>query len=210
MFMQAVQSRAVKKVPAGGAMWRLRSLVAMGHSNLRIARALGVHKDAVNRLVAGDVEFVSDRRFRDVHYLWEAWWDKRPPERNHHERIAASKARHKAQARKWPTPVNLDEDHLDELGYRPTAHWHPATGAGIADDYPLGVRQVAALWRFVSWAWTRNARRLSSLCRRSSTSWRSTGPTPAGAIRSRCAISCRREGSDYAPEKGVPAVRAPR
>ena len=73
MLMKAAESRVVEKVPAGGAMWRLRSLVAMGHSNLRMARALGVHKDVVNRLVAGDVEFVSHRRFRDVRYLWGNW-----------------------------------------------------------------------------------------------------------------------------------------
>lgn len=159
MLMQAVDTRAVK-VQAGGAMWRLRSLTAMGHSNLRMARALGVHKDVVNRLAAGDVENITAGLFGAVDALWEAWWDKRPPERNQHERIAASKARNKARARKWPTPLNLDEEKLDETGYRPTALWHPATGLGIASDYPLGIRE-AALCSASSCTWTTIPRRRS-------------------------------------------------
>jgi plasmid maintenance system antidote protein VapI len=143
MLMKAADFPVVN-VRASGAMWRLRSLVAMGHSNLRMARALGVHKDVVNRLVSGDVVRVTAEMFNDVSQLWEAWWDKRPPERNQHERAAATKARRKAKARKWPTPLNLDEDHLDELGYRPTADWHPASGVCVADDFPLGFRGEAA------------------------------------------------------------------
>jgi hypothetical protein len=143
-MLMTVAEFQVVKIQAGGAMWRLRSLVAMGHSNRRMARALGVHKDVINRLVGGDVEHVTAEMFSSVNALWEAWWDKRPPERNQHERAAATKARRKAKARKWPTPLNLNEDFLDEQGYRPTAYWHPATGVGVADDFPLGVRREAA------------------------------------------------------------------
>jgi hypothetical protein len=34
---------AAARTDAAGTMWRLRSLVAMGHDSARIARALGVH-----------------------------------------------------------------------------------------------------------------------------------------------------------------------
>jgi hypothetical protein len=54
------------------------------------------------------------------------------------------KARNRAAASKWPCPAGLDEDVLDVPGYKPRHPWRHATGAGIADDYPLGLRGEAA------------------------------------------------------------------
>lgn len=132
------------RVDAGGSMWRLRSLVAMGHSNMRMARALGVSNHVVRRLVAGEVETVTWEVREDIQRLWGSWWDKRPPERNQHERIAAAKARGRARIRKWPTPANLDEDSLEIPGYKPPGGWRPATGTGVAPDYPLGCQEAAS------------------------------------------------------------------
>ena len=131
------------RVSAGGSIWRLRSLVAMGHTNLRMSRALGVTNDVINRLVAGEVETVTPELRTDILALWEAWWDKRPPARDQHEKISAAKARRKARENRWPTPANLDEESLEIPGYMPVRGWRPATGAGVASDYPLG-RQAAA------------------------------------------------------------------
>ena len=131
-------------VHANGAKWRLRSLMAMGHSPARISRAMGIEHRTVMRIISGDVRYLSAAVFSLVDALWEAWWDKRPPARTRAERFSRNWALKRAQAENWPTPVNLDEDVLDTPGYRPMAHWHPATGVGVATDYPLGIREVAS------------------------------------------------------------------
>jgi plasmid maintenance system antidote protein VapI len=142
----AVQPRQVspRRVPAGGSMWRLRSLQAMSHTAPRIARALGISHVQVSRIISGEVETVTPELHRDICDLWEAWWDKRPAICNQHERSAASKAMNRAARSKWPCPAGLDEDVLDEPGYKPRHPWRHATGTGIADDSPLGFRGEAA------------------------------------------------------------------
>jgi len=132
------------RVGAGGAMWRLRSLVAMGHDATRIARALSARPEAVRKLVRGAAPTVS-AEFRDAAcQLWNAWWDKRPPERTQAERRAATNARRRAERHGWCTPLGLDEDLLDEPGYRPYTKYRPAPGAGIAADFcPAASRATA-------------------------------------------------------------------
>jgi hypothetical protein len=132
------------RVNAGGSMWMLRSLVAMGHTNMRMSTALGVSNDVINRLVAGEVETVTRELRRDIIALWEAWWDKRPPARNPYEKTAATKARRKARGNRWPTPANLDEESLEIPGYMPVRSWLPATGIGVGGDFPLGRQEAAS------------------------------------------------------------------
>ena len=120
---------------AGGTTWRLRSLVAMGHDSTRIARAMNVRPESIRKLVRGDTTTVSPE-FRDLAYqLWNAGWDKRPPETTRRERMAASTARRRAEHHSWPAAAGLDEDELDEPGYRPFCRYRPATGTGIAPDF---------------------------------------------------------------------------
>jgi hypothetical protein len=122
-------------VDAGGTMWRLRSLVAMGHDVRRIADALRVRPDAIQAIVCDEAETVSSR-FRDLTcQLWDAWWDKRPPERTRSDRGRAGAARRQAELAGWCTPLGLDEDQLDEPGYRPYARYRAATGTGTAGEF---------------------------------------------------------------------------
>jgi transcriptional regulator with XRE-family HTH domain len=132
------------RIPAGGAMWRLRSLVAMGHSLARVARALGLDADALSRVLNGDNATINVCLAARIEQLWSAWWDRRPPVRNGHERAAATKARTRAAAENWPCPAALDEDELDLPGYRPRHGWRPAAGVAVAEDYPLGRPEEAA------------------------------------------------------------------
>lgn len=46
--------------------------------------------------------------------LWDAWWDKHPPERTTEERQAAGAARRRAERNGWCPQLALDEDELDE------------------------------------------------------------------------------------------------
>ena len=75
------------RLPATGAQRHVRGLVAMGHSYSRISRALGCHFETVQRLARGDVATVPAPLQADVSRLYEAWWDKRPPERTKGERM---------------------------------------------------------------------------------------------------------------------------
>jgi hypothetical protein len=127
--------RASTRLDAGGTTWRLRSLIAMGHDASRIARALNVRSKVIQQLVRGDTTTVSSE-FRDLAcQLWNAWWDKRPPETTRSQRRAASAARRRAERNNWPAAAGLDEDELDEPGYRPFSRYRPATGTSTAADF---------------------------------------------------------------------------
>ena len=120
---------------AGGTAWRLRSLIAMGHDSTRIARALDVRPETIQKLVRGDVATVGPGFRALACQLWDAWWDKTPPERTWSERRTAAAARRRAQRHGWCAAAGLDEDELDQPGYRPFSRYRPAAGTGIAPDF---------------------------------------------------------------------------
>ena len=106
----------------------------MGHGSARIARALGVREMTIYHLVRGDTPSISVTLRDAVTDLYEAWWDKRAPERTRSERDAAADARLRAIAGNWCAGAGLDDEELDTPGYKPTSNWRPATGTGIAPD----------------------------------------------------------------------------
>jgi transcriptional regulator with XRE-family HTH domain len=122
------------RVDAGGTRLRLRALHVMGHGSARIARALGVREMTIRRLVRGDAPTISTRLRDDAADLYDAWWDKRAPERTSAQRGAATAARRRAIAGNWCAGAGLDDDQLDTPGYRPKSKWKPATGTGTAPD----------------------------------------------------------------------------
>ena len=128
-------------VGAGGSRLRLRALHVTGHGSARIARAIGVREETIQRLVRGDTAVVSPNLRDTITDLYDAWWDKRAPERTRAERAAAARARRRAAAGNWCAPAALDDDQLDTPGYRPRSRWRPATGTGTAPDiYPRHTR----------------------------------------------------------------------
>jgi hypothetical protein len=122
------------RVDSGGTRLRLRALHVMGHGPARIARALGVRQTTIAQLVRGDAATVSPRLRDAVTGLYDAWWDKRAPERTRAERAAATAARKRAIAGNWCAAAALDDDLLDTPGYRPRYGWKPAAGTGVAPD----------------------------------------------------------------------------
>ena len=122
------------RLDAGGTRLRLRALHVMGHGSARIAHALGVREMTIRAIVRGDTPTVSAKLRDAVSDLYDAWWDKRAPERTRFERGAATAARRKAIAGNWCAGAGLDDDELDTPGYRPASGWKPATGTGIAPD----------------------------------------------------------------------------
>ena len=104
------------RLDAGGTRLRLRALHVMGHGSARIARALGVREETVQRLVLGDARAVSPRLRDAIAELYDAWWDKRAPERTRAERAGAARARRRASAGNWCAGAALDDDLLDVPG----------------------------------------------------------------------------------------------
>ena len=122
------------RVDANGTRLRLRALHVMGHGSARIARALGASKTTIKDLVSGNARTVSLPLRDAITDLYDAWWDKRAPERTRAERSAATLARRRAIAGNWCAAAALDDDQLDTPGYRPRHGWKPATGTGVAPD----------------------------------------------------------------------------
>jgi hypothetical protein len=132
------------RLPPGGTMWRLRALVAMGHTCTRMAAAIGVPPATLRRIVRSEALTISPELRRAVIALFDAWWDKTPPQRGRWETLAARNARKRAALNDWPAPAGLDEDELDQPGYQPQYGWRHARGTGVADDYPLAPRKAAS------------------------------------------------------------------
>jgi transcriptional regulator with XRE-family HTH domain len=122
------------RVDAGGTRLRLRALHVMGHDSARIARAAGVSEKTIRKLARGDAKTVSPRLRDAVTAVYDAWWDKRAPQRTRAERAAAAAARRRAIAGNWCAAAALDDDQLDIPGYRPSERWRPARGTGTAPD----------------------------------------------------------------------------
>jgi len=134
--LRAVTSQTLPRarLDAGGTRLRLRALHVMGHGSARIARATGVREMTIRALVRGDARTISPKLRDTITDLYDAWWDKRAPERTRAERGAATTARKRAIAGNWCAPAALDDDQLDTPGYRPRHGWKPATGTGTAPD----------------------------------------------------------------------------
>jgi transcriptional regulator with XRE-family HTH domain len=128
------------RIDAGGSRLRLRALHVMGHGSARIARALGVREMTIRAIVRGDTPTVSARLRDEITDLYDAWWDKRAPQRTRFEHSAATAARRRAIAGNWCAGAGLDDDELDIPGYRPASGWKPATGTGTAPDIHLPAR----------------------------------------------------------------------
>jgi hypothetical protein len=125
------------RLDAGGTRLRLRALHVMGHGSARIARALGVREETIQRLVRGDSTTINTQLRDAITDLYDVWWEKRAPERTRAERAAAAMARRRASAGNWCPAAALDDDQLDIPGYRPRTRYRPARGTGTAPDFPL-------------------------------------------------------------------------
>lgn len=123
------------RTDAGGTRLRLRALHVMGHGSARIARAAGVSPPVIRAILRGRSTTVSTRLRDAVAAVYDAWWDKQPPQHTRALKTAATAARRRAITGNWAPPLALDDDQLDTPGYRPAAGWKPARGTGTAPDF---------------------------------------------------------------------------
>jgi transcriptional regulator with XRE-family HTH domain len=121
-----------RRVPAAPSRCGRHPAAVASHGSARIAREAGVSDQAIQKLTRGDVKTVSSRLRDAIAAVYDAWWDKRAPERTRAERAAATAARRRAIAGNWCAGAGLDDDELDIPGYRPAQGWKPARGTGVA------------------------------------------------------------------------------
>lgn len=106
------------RVDATGSIRRIRALVALGWSQSKLAALLGIR--------ASNFHFASGRRVTCTHghaqaiaRLYDDLSMQLPPEDNHRDRIAATRARRSAKVRGWLPPLALDDERLDDPTYEP-------------------------------------------------------------------------------------------
>jgi hypothetical protein len=131
---RAAGSAGFGRMDAGGVRLRLRALHVMGHGSARIARAVGASEQAIQKITRGQATTVRPSLRDAVTAVYDAWWDKRAPERTRGERAAATAARRRAITGNWCAGAGLDDDQLDIPGYQPAWGWRPAQGTGTATD----------------------------------------------------------------------------
>lgn len=103
---------------APGVQLRLRALVALGWSMSKLAAHLGVTPTNAGPLFHGTRGVTVGTR-RAVEALYEELSMRLPSEDTHRDKIAASRARRYAQQHGWLPPLALDDERLDDPGYRP-------------------------------------------------------------------------------------------
>ena len=111
-------------VGGAGTRHRVQALVAAGWSQAQLAGQLMRSPGHVGALLRE--ERVTAATAAAVRELYEELWNRPPPEGNHRARIAASRARSYAAARRWAPPMAWDEEELDKPDGRPAQGWRRA------------------------------------------------------------------------------------
>jgi len=131
-------------VGGAGTRRRVQALVAAGWSQAQLAGQLVTLPGRVGALLRE--ERVTAGKAAAVRGLYERLWNQPPPEGNHRARIAASRARNYAAARRWAPPMAWDDEELDKPDGRPAKGWRRTSGtrrpaAELAEDAAEFFRQ---------------------------------------------------------------------
>lgn len=103
---------AARYVSTTGARRRLRALMAIGWDHRAIAEQLGKTPRALSPLLYTDRQ-ITPRLHTEIVDLYERLW-RTPGPSDYMRRHAARKG--------WPTPLELDDDRIDDPTYAPTLH----------------------------------------------------------------------------------------
>jgi AraC-like DNA-binding protein len=122
-------SRAAARRDAAGTRLRLRALTAVGYPATSLAAHAGVAVCTVRRLIDGSAVTVSPALHRAVAAMYDELWDQSPASATGAQPRAAAAARERAARNGWPPPMGLDDDRIDDPGYRPRAGWRPVAPA---------------------------------------------------------------------------------
>lgn len=100
------------RVDSIGTVRRLRALVAIGWSQSKLARRLGMHPANFGAMLRA--RQVHQRTAQAVKALYEELWDQPPPTGTGYERAAAARAKAYAAEHGWPPPMAWDDDRIDD------------------------------------------------------------------------------------------------
>lgn len=115
-----------------GTRRRLQALVAAGWSQLKLAQNLGMTGANLGRVINhGDQ--VHAATARAVRELYDQLWDVAPPEVEHRDKIAASRARSLAVRKGWMPALAWDDDSIDD----PAAWANETAEAVVVDEVAL-------------------------------------------------------------------------
>ncbi len=120
---------------------RLQALVAAGWSQSKLAVQLGMKPTNFSRVMADkDCHAKTARAVAD---LYERIAFTAPPEGNHRDRIAASRARNRALAEGWPPPMWWDDEDLVNPDYHGHRGYRTVERAASHDDVdPVAVEET--------------------------------------------------------------------
>lgn len=113
----AVEPGHATRVPALGARRRLQALVALGHPQARLARALGMTAANFGAMLRRDL--ITERTDTAVRALYEQLSTTLPAARTACERQGVTRATRHAAAQGWPPPLAWDEGQLDDPAAQP-------------------------------------------------------------------------------------------
>jgi len=122
-------------VDATGTRRRLQALVAIGWSQAKLARRLGMLPSNFSDVMGR--ENVTAATARAVSALYDELWATPPAEPGQREKISASRARNSARAAGWAPPLAWDEEAIDDPEAGPAEGWQRTR------DVPRGAVLVA-------------------------------------------------------------------
>jgi DNA-binding NarL/FixJ family response regulator len=122
---------------ATGTHRRIQALVACGWSQARIGRRLGMSPGNFGAMMRR--EQVTAGTAAAIRRLYDELWNRRPPQDEWREKIAAARSRNYARAHGWAPPLAWDDDRIDQPDAQPAEGWQrPArtkrTAAELAED----------------------------------------------------------------------------
>ena len=131
------------RVDSTGTRRRLTALAAAGWSSSRLAARLGMHQQAVSRILH-QREHVSAVTARAVTALYDEVWDQAPPGGTRREDSIAEATRRRAAERGWVPPAAWDDDSIDDPAAKPAQGWRRSSRRGAA-DLAAEARDLAAM-----------------------------------------------------------------
>lgn len=106
------------RIDSTGTSRRLQALVAMGWSQSKLARQLGLTPTNFCPLVNG-TRPTTAARARAVRDLYDRLWNATPPRQDKGDKVAYTRARRHAQAHGWAPPLAWDDDTIDDPAATP-------------------------------------------------------------------------------------------
>lgn len=105
------------KVDPTGSSRRLQALTVQGWSIGQVAAHTGLDRQRLDAAINGrPIVAATAAAVRDA---YDRLWNQAPPETNHRERIAASRARRRAVINGWAPPLAWDDETIDDPAAQP-------------------------------------------------------------------------------------------